>query len=77
MTAADRNTGMHSCRFNMSAIFWILISALASIRLLNVIHDSVVVAGFVLFKPIRFFKNKEQKGEFLSLKKNILSLVSA
>ena len=38
---------------------------------------SVVVAGFVLFKPIRFFKNKEQKGEFLSLKKNILSLVSA
>ena len=38
---------------------------------------AVVVAGFVLFKPIRFFKNKEQKGEFLSLKKNILSLVSA
>jgi len=41
------------------------------------VGSAVVVAGFVLFKPIRFFKNKEQKGEFLSLKKNILSLVSA
>ena len=34
----------------------------------------VVVAGFVLFKNHQIFQNKEQKGEFLSLIKNICHL---
>ena len=37
---------------------------------------AVVVAGFVLFKYNKIFKNKEQKWELLFLIKNILSLAS-